>query len=112
MTELDRFRFAAMFSADTYLQVFAGATAFFNGNLHQQSYTFEIDHLEWIDRKNFFIKVIGQETSDVIPGEAEGHLGEVVGSEREELGRFCDLVSCQTGPGNLDHGPDHVRNFL
>ena len=40
--------------------------------------------------------------------EAEGHLGQVVGAEREELGLFGDLVGRQGGAGDLDHRADLI----
>ena len=45
---------------------------------------------------------------DVVAAEAEGHLGQVVGAEREELGLLGDLVGRQGGAGDLDHGADQV----
>ena len=49
-----------------------------------------------------------QELAGVVTGEAEGHLGEVVCAEGEELGFLGDLVGCDAGARNLDHRADLV----
>ena len=43
---------------------------------------------------------------DVVAAEAEGHLGQVVRPEGEEVGLLGDLVGEQGGPRSLDHRPD------
>ena len=43
---------------------------------------------------------------DVVAGEPEGHLRQVVGPEGEEVGHLGDLGGPQGGAGRLDHGPD------
>ena len=48
---------------------------------------------------------------DVVAAEAEGHLRQVVGAEREELGLLGDLVGRQGGAGDLDHRADQVLDL-
>ena len=49
--------------------------------------------------------VVGiQELAGIVPAEAEGHLGQVVGAEGEELGLLGDLISGEGSPGDLNHG--------
>ena len=43
---------------------------------------------------------------DVVSAEAEGHLGEVVRPEGEEVGFVGDLVRQKSGPWRLDHRAD------
>ena len=43
---------------------------------------------------------------DVVAAEAEGHLGQVVGAEGEEVGHLGDLAGPQGRPGRLDHRAD------
>ena len=52
--------------------------------------------------------VIGEEAAGVVAGQAEGHLGEVVRAEGEELRDLGDLVGEQGGAGDLDHRAHHV----
>ena len=42
----------------------------------------------------------------VVAAEPEGHLGEVVGAEADEVGVSRQLGRGQSGPGRLDHGAD------
>src|SRR5699024_2597499 len=49
--------------------------------------------------------VVGiQELAGVVTAEAEGHLGQVVGAEAEELRFLGNLVGGEAGTGNLNHG--------
>lgn len=48
---------------------------------------------------NLLVVVVAQELAGVVAGEAEGHLGQVVGAEGEELGLLGDLVGSQGGAG-------------
>jgi Aldo/keto reductase family len=43
---------------------------------------------------------------DVVAGEAEGGLRQVVGAEREELGVARDVAGHEARPRQLDHGPE------
>ena len=55
------------------------------------------------------LEVLGHEPAlDVVAGEAERHLGEVVGAEGEELGHLGDLVGDERGARRLDHRADEV----
>ena len=52
--------------------------------------------------------VVEQELAGVVAREAEAHLGEVVGAEREELGLLRDLVGGHRAARDLDHRADQV----
>ena len=74
---------------------------------HQLADAVEVDHLEGVARQQAELEVgVHHPALDVVAGEAEGHLGQVVGPEGEEVGHLGDLGGPQGGPGRLDHGPD------
>ena len=56
--------------------------------------------------------VILEKLGSVVTREAESHLGEVVGTEREELRNLRDLVGHESGAGNLDHRAYEVGERL
>ena len=68
----------------------------------------DVQRLERVDRQDLLIDVFRHERADVVAREAEGHLRQVVGAERKELGLDGDLVGRQGGAGNLDHRADRV----
>ena len=52
--------------------------------------------------------VSAEELSGIVTAEAEGHLGQVIGAEAEELSLLGDLAGSQGCTGDLDHGTDPV----
>ena len=78
-----------MLTADTHFQFGAGLAAFINSHLHQPANTFAVDGLEGILGQDAFFDVFHQEVAlGIIAAVAEGHLGQVIGAEGEELGQF------------------------
>ena len=67
-----------------------------------------VQMLERIALIDLGIIVSGQELSSIVTAEAEGHLGQVVGTEAEELGFLGDLAGSQGCTGDLDHGTDLI----
>ncbi len=53
-------------------------------------------------------EIMIDKTGPVIPGNAESRLGEVIGSEGEELRLLGHFVGRDGSPGDLDHGTDRV----
>ena len=92
MAELDGGRIAAVLAADTQLQVGAGLAAQGSGHLDQLANAVLIQAGEGIALIDLAGVVGIQELTGVVTGEAEGHLGQVVGAEAEELGLRGDLV--------------------
>ena len=99
---------AAMLAADAQLDVGAGLLAQVGSHLHQFANADLIQLCEGIGLVDLLVVVGAQELAGVVTAEAEGHLSQVVGAEGEELGFLGDLVSGQSGTGDLDHGADFV----
>ena len=108
MAELDGLGIAAVFAADADLEVGAGFAALDGRHLDELADAVLIERGEGVLLEDSLGQVLGQELVDVVAREAEGGLGEVVGSEAEELGLLGDLVGDQSGAGKLDHGADEV----
>ena len=88
VAELDRVGVAAMLAADAHFQVGAGLAAIVDRHLHQAANAIAVDGLEGILGQDALRHVGDQEVAlGVIAGVAEGHLGQVVGAEGEELGQ-------------------------
>lgn len=94
---------AAVLAADADLEVGAGGTAFLDAHLNELADAFLVEHFEGIGLDDAVLLVELEELGSVVTREAEGHLGEVVGAEREEFGYFGDLVGGEGCAGNLDH---------
>ena len=108
VAELHRRRFAAVFAADAAFEVFACAAAFEYRLADQLSHAVAVEDLERVVLQNAFLQVDRQELGDVVAREAERHLCQVVGTEREEFGDFGDLVGGDCRTRNFDHRADHV----
>ena len=106
MAERDGLGFAAVFTADTQSDIFAGGTAFFDSDADEFTDTLGIKHLEGIVVVNAPFDIVAEEFSGIVAGETAAHLGQVIGTEREEFRFFCDPVSRNRGTGNFDHGTD------
>ena len=48
--------------------------------------------LEWIGIYNFIAQIVTHEGAHIVAAETEGHLGEVVGTEAEELGAASHTI--------------------
>ena len=97
-----------MLTADTELDLRTSSAALLCCNLNQLTYTVLVQSCERIGLVNLCLVVGIQEFAGIITGETEGHLGQVVGTEAEELGFLGDFVSRQAGTGDLHHGTDFV----
>ena len=108
VAELHGGRIAAVLAADAQLDVGAGLTAEIGCHLDQLADADLVEAGEGIVLVDLLVVVSAQELAGVVTGEAEGHLGQVVGAEGEELGLLGDLVRGQRGARDLDHGADLV----
>ena len=93
-----------MFAADTHFEFGFGRAAFFHAHSYELANAFLIEHFERIglDDSVFFVEF--EELGSIVARESEGHLGKVVGTEREEVGYGSNLISYESSTGNLDHG--------
>ena len=63
-----------------------------------------VQMLERIALVDLGVVVGSQELGSVVTAEAEGHLGQVVGAEAEEVSFLGDLAGGQGSTRDLDHG--------
>src|SRR5512133_3176523 len=112
VAEPHRVGVAAVLAADPQVQVRAGLAALLAGDPHQPAHPGLVDGHERVDRDQLALLVQAEELADVVAGEPEGGLGEVVGAEGEELGHLGDLARDQGRPGQLDHGPPQHLELL
>ena len=55
--------------------------------------------------------IITKELAGIISGETEGHLGQIVGSEGEELCLLCNLIGKERCSRDFDHGSDMILDI-
>ena len=108
MAELDGRRIAAVFAADTAMNVAAGCVSHFDSHIHKFAYAGGVKTCERIGLENLVLIVRRQEFACVVAAETEGHLRKVVGTEAEKFGFFCDFVSGKCRARDFDHGTDFV----
>ncbi len=112
MAEPHRVGVAAVLAADPQLQALPGLAALLAGDLHQPADAGLVDGHERVGRDQLALLVQAEELADVVAGEPEGGLGEVVGAEGEELGHLGDLAGDQGRPWQLDHRPPQHLELL
>ena len=85
MAELDGHGVAAVLTADTVVQILAGSLCLGDSHLHQHTNTGLIQLSKGIVLEDHGIVVSVQELASIVTAKAEGHPGQVVGAEAEEL---------------------------
>ena len=103
MEEGDRRRIAPVFAADAGFQAGTRSPALLYRHLDQHADPLLVDGSERVVLVNAVAQVVGQELAGVVTREAQRHLREVVGAEREELRRLGDAVGDHGGARGLDH---------
>ena len=99
MEEADGLRIPTVLTAHAKLEVRALSTSFLHGELHQLPDARLVDRREWRRVDDLLLDVPGDDpTFDVVAGEAETALGEIIRAEREEVGVTGDLIGDETGP--------------
>ena len=99
-----------MLAADAEVDVGSGLSALLHGDLDQLADAVLVKVCKRILLVDLGLVVVRKELAGIISGEAEGHLGQVVGAEAEELRLLCDLICKQSRSGDLDHRADVVLN--
>jgi len=97
-----------MFPADTTLEGGLHLTPLGYSHAHQLAHTILVEHRKRIMFEDPLIDVHRQELGHVVATVAEGHLRQVVGTEREEVGFGGDLMCRESSTRDLDHGADLV----
>ena len=77
-----------MLTADATFQTGAGLATLCHGNLHQATNSNLIQALERVARENLVFHVVRKELASVVSAVTESHLGQIVRTEAEELGRL------------------------
>lgn len=108
VAELNGARVAAMLAADAKMNIRAGGAAKLGCHLYQFANTLLIESCKRVVLVNLLLIVSVQELTSIVTAEAEGHLGQIVGAEAEELGLGRDFVRSQSGTRNLNHGADMI----
>ena len=101
-----------MLTADTQVELGLGGTTLAACHLDELANAFLIENLERVNLQDAQVLVDGEELASVITRVTKGHLGQVVGTEREEVYHLCDLVGNEGGTRNLNHGTYLVGNGL
>ena len=101
-----------MFAAHAALEVGPLAAAVVHAVFNKFADTLHVDGLERIGIQDLCSKVVTHEGSHVVAGETEGHLGEVVGTEAEELCGAGHAVGGESSTRDFDHGAEMVCDVL
>ena len=101
-----------MLTADTDLQVVSSRATLLNTDLHQLANPTAIDARKRVRFDDFQGLVAWQERSGVVTAHAQCCLGQVVGTEGEELGGFSDFIGCNCTAWYFDHRTDGVLELL
>ena len=113
MAEGDALRVATVLAADADLQIRLGGPTLLDSDPHQLPDAGDVEHLERVLRKDLAVDVLHQELPlRIVARVAEGHLGQVVGAEAEELGMLGDLIGGEGSARHLDHGAELVVDLL
>src|SRR5262245_48007666 len=96
-----------MLATHADLQVRSRGATFLHRDVDEPADPVAVDRLERRNPEDAKVEVPREErTLHVVAREAPAHLGEVVRTEREELGRLGDLPRGQRGARYLDHRAD------
>ena len=107
MQEADRVGISAMLPADAHLEVGPSRPAALHGDAYELPDALSVDRRERRAVDDLLLDVARDDpTLDVIAGEADSGLGEIVGAEREEVGVVGDAIGDKAGARKLDHRPD------
>ncbi|MEY2725637.1 MAG: hypothetical protein RLZZ458_1504, partial [Planctomycetota bacterium] len=108
VAEVDGLGIAAMFAANTDLEIRTDRATVLDGGLHQATYAGLIDGLERVCRDDVVFGVVTDEGLVVVAADTEAGLGEVIGTKAEELGSLRNLGAGHGCSWHFDHGADHV----
>ena len=82
-----------------------------DSHLHQLADTGLIQLSERIILEDLGVIVSVQELTCIITGEAEGHLGQVVGTEAEEISFLSDFISSKCCSWYFNHCTNFILKF-
>src|SRR5258708_7207322 len=99
-----------MLAADANFQTSAGLASSLDGDLDEFTYTFAVEHGEWVLLEHAALQIDRKEFAHVITREPEGRLSKIVGAEGEELRLTANLVGDETSARQLNHGAYEIFN--
>ena len=108
VAELHAGGIAAVLAADAQVQIGIRAPAQLRRHLHQTAHAGLVQLGKRVVLIDLPVIVGVQELPGVVTGEAEGHLGQIVGAEGEESGLLGNFVGGDGRAGNFDHGAHQV----
>src|SRR5688572_2394738 len=108
MTEDDRLRVAAVFTADTDFQSRFRLAATLGTHADKLSDAVRVEHLERIVADDFSFDVSRQKAARVVAAQAKRGLREIVSAKREEVGVRRDAIGHERGARQFDHRADLV----
>ncbi len=100
-----------MLAADTQLNIGSGCASLLSCHLHKLPHTVLVQSCKRIRLINLTLIIITQELTGIVTGETKGHLGQIIGSEGEELCFLCNLICQKCGTRNLNHGSDMILDI-
>ena len=101
-----------MFAADADFQLGLDAATFADAHFNELAYANLVEDFEGIGLDDAVFLVEFEELGSIVTREAEGHLGEVVGAEGEEVGYGGNLVGGERCTRYFDHGAYEVGQAL
>src|SRR3990172_11942848 len=96
MTEFNICCLAAVFTADTHLQVLLDLTSLFHSYTHKSSYTFGINRNKRVLLQYSILDIEWQESSRIITGKTVDRLGKVIGPKRIKVSMRCYFIRSYT----------------
>ena len=97
-----------MFAADAELEVGSRRPAPLRRHPDQLADPLYIEADERVPGVDALFDIRTEKARGVVAADAQRGLGQVVGAEREELGRVRDVAGAQRGAGQLDHRADEI----
>src|SRR6266700_6679253 len=108
VTEFDAHGFAAVFAANSQLDVRPSLASQVARNFHQAPNAFLIDRREWIRIHNIKFSVDREKTARIVPAHSERRLCEIVCAKAEEFSVARNLVGNECGARDFNHCPDEI----
>jgi hypothetical protein len=112
LAELDGVRVTTVLTADTNVKTWVNFSGFFDAHFHELANTISIDGLEGISFIDTFIDKELEESSGIISGDTQSELGQIVGTEGQEIDLWSDLLGGDAHSWDFDHGSNFVVDIL
>ena len=111
MTEFHAGWFAAMFAANSELDVRPRLATEFARDAHQFANAGLVDRGKRILFHDFIFLVSREERAGIIAAHAQRRLRQIIRAETEELSVLGDFIRDECGARNFDHRPNEIIEF-